>query len=116
MTDFYPNSQDERNNPLTLSHPCITIFPINRQNTMAKHDKLLEKLLSGRSDSNINFNDLCNLLDKLGFDGRTKGGHHIFTKEGVSELINLQKDTNKAKEYQVRQIRNIVLKYNMGEK
>ncbi|HEO64367.1 MAG TPA: type II toxin-antitoxin system HicA family toxin [Spirochaetes bacterium] len=83
---------------------------------MAKYYKLLEKLLSGDSDSNINFNDLCNLLNKLGFDKRTKGGHHIFTKEGVTELINLQKDTNKAKEYQVRQIRNIVLKYNIEGK
>lgn len=47
---------------------------------------------------------------------RVKGSHHIFRKSGVEEKINLQKDGNKAKSYQVRQVRNIIIKYKLGDK
>lgn len=39
----------------------------------------------------------------------------IFRKEGIEEKINLQKDKNKAKVYQVKQVRNIILKYKLME-
>jgi len=55
------------------------------------------------------------LLKKLGFEERIRGSHHIFRKEGIVEKINLQRDGSKAKVYQVRQVRNIILKYNFGE-
>ncbi len=82
---------------------------------MSKIDKLFTKIMEGSSDNNINFSDLCNLLISIGFDERIKGSHHIFTREDIVEL-NLQKNNNKAKEYQVRQIRNILSKYNIGDK
>jgi virulence-associated protein VapD len=82
---------------------------------MGKHEKLLNQILRGTSDSNIAFNDLCNLLRRLGFEERTKGSHHIFRKRGIVEKINLQRDDNKAKRYQVRQVRDVILKYNLGE-
>jgi hypothetical protein len=66
------------------------------------------------SDNNISFNDLRNLLLKLGFEERIKGSHHNFRKIGVIEKINLQKDNGKAKGYQVRQVRNVILRYKMG--
>ena len=78
---------------------------------MEKHEKLLSKILLGKSDANIGFKDLCNLLLWLGFEERIKGSHHIFRKEGILEKINLQQDGNKAKVYQVRQIRNILLNH-----
>jgi hypothetical protein len=53
---------------------------------------------------------------RFGFDKRVSGSHHIFRKEGVLEKINLQKEGNKAKPYQVRQVRNIILKYKLGVK
>jgi len=81
---------------------------------MSKYEKLLSRILQGSSDANIAFDDLCNLLKKLGFDERIRGSHHVFRKEGVIEKINLQDDGGKAKEYQVRQVRNVILKYNMG--
>ena len=81
---------------------------------MTKHEKLLLKILSGSSDANIYFEDLCNLLKKLGFEERTRGSHHIFRKDGVSEKINLQRDGNKAKPYQVKQVRNVIVKYKLG--
>lgn len=83
---------------------------------MSKHEKLLLKILQGGSDANISFNDLCNLLKKLGFEKRVRGSHHIFRKEGIIEKINLQRDDSKAKVYQVRQVRNLILKYNLGSK
>jgi hypothetical protein len=42
------------------------------------------------------------LLRDLGFDERTKGSHHIFTLEGIPEILNLQPNGAKAKAYQVR--------------
>jgi hypothetical protein len=81
---------------------------------MGKYKKLLSQILQGTSDANISFDDLCNLLKKLGFDERRRGSHHIFRKEGIIEKINLQRDSSKAKVYQVRQVRNVILKYNLG--
>lgn len=76
--------------------------------------KILELILMGRSDSNIDFNDVRRLLSVLGFIERIKGSHHIFTREGVAEIINIQPKGNKAKAYQVKQIRNIILSYRLG--
>lgn len=45
---------------------------------MSKFEKIIEKVLSGSADRNIEFNDLCNLLETLGFDNRIKGSHHIY--------------------------------------
>jgi len=47
---------------------------------------------------------------------RVKGSHHIFRKEGIAEKINLQRDGNMAKPYQVKQVRNVVVKYGLGGK
>jgi predicted RNA binding protein YcfA (HicA-like mRNA interferase family) len=75
-------------------------------------DKTLEKILKGTSDKSIKFNDLLKLLLRYGFSERIRGDHFIFSKENVFEIINLQplKDGN-AKRYQVKQVRNLFLKY-----
>ena len=83
---------------------------------MGKHAKLLIQVLSGTSDANIPFDGLCGLLKHLGFDERIRGSHHIFTKDGVEEILNLQHKGNKSKPYQVKQVRNVILKYKLGEK
>lgn len=82
---------------------------------MAKSGKLLEQILRGTSDANISFIQLCNLLTNLGFDQRIRGSHHIFTKDGVEEILNLQPKGNKAKPYQVKQVRNVIVKYKLGD-
>lgn len=76
--------------------------------------KFLNKLLSGLSDKNIVFEYLRKLILSFGFKERIKGDHHIFTKKGIIEIINIQplKD-GKSKPYQVKQIRSIVLKYKL---
>jgi len=82
---------------------------------MGNLEKPILYILNGKADANIHFIDLCGLLIYLGFEDRIKGSHHIFRKSGVEEKINLQKDDNKAKPYQVRQVRQVILKYKLGE-
>jgi chromosome segregation ATPase len=53
-------------------------------------EKVLDKVLSGLSDKNVRFQDLKKLLNDLGFSVRIKGDHHIFSQEGIEEIINLQ--------------------------
>lgn len=81
---------------------------------MSKFEKSLLRLLRGNSDNNFNFKDLVNLLVKLGFEYRIKASHHIFYKTGIEEIVNLQSNSGKAKSYQVKQVRNIILKYKLG--
>lgn len=81
---------------------------------MSKFEKVLLKILRGTSDKNILFDEVCYLLDSLGFQLRMRGSHHIYFKEGIEEIINLQPKKSKAKPYQVKQIRNIILKYKLG--
>jgi predicted RNA binding protein YcfA (HicA-like mRNA interferase family) len=80
---------------------------------MTVRDKTLDKILRGTSDANIPFEELCRLLRRLGFDERIRGSHHIFTKAGVEEILNLQPKGSKAKPYQVKQVRNVILKYRL---
>lgn len=81
---------------------------------MSQYEKLLLPILSGTRDRNILFADLQMVLDRLGFQCRIMGDHFIYTKDGVEEIINLQPVGNKAKPYQVKQVRNIILKYQLG--
>ncbi len=81
---------------------------------MSKFEKLVIKLLSGNADSNFGFEELRNVLLTLGFTERkTSGSHQIFFKEGIPEIINIQPKDGKAKPYQVKQVRNIILKYKL---
>ncbi len=80
---------------------------------MSQRDKLLVKILLGNSDTNIPFDPLCQLLRSLGFEERIRGSHHIFSKIGVEEILNLQPKQGKAKAYQVKQVRTVILKYQM---
>ena len=82
---------------------------------MGKYDKLLVQILRGTSDANISFDDLCGLLNKIGFDKRIRGSHHIFTNDEVEEILNLQPKGGKSKPYQVKQVRNVIIKYKLGE-
>jgi len=69
--------------------------------------------MSGRSDANIPFERLCALLKRLGFGERISGSHHIFSREDVPELLDLQETKGEAtaKRYQVKQVRDLVIKY-----
>lgn len=82
---------------------------------MGKWDKLRQKILLGESDASIPFDDLCHLLRRLNFKERVKGSHHIFTLDGIEEIINIQPRGKVAKNYQVTQVRNLILKYGLSE-
>lgn len=82
---------------------------------MTARDKLLNQILSARSDQNIPFQALCEMLMWLGFRERIKGSHHIFGKEHVQEILNLQPlPSGKAKAYQVKQVRNLLVRYKLA--
>jgi hypothetical protein len=81
---------------------------------VGKYAKPLRGILSGKSDANIRFTELAQLLSHLGFVERIRGDHPIFTKEGVEEILNLQPKGAMAKPYQVKQVRNVIFKYKLG--
>ena len=81
---------------------------------MASLAKTLNRILRGNADKNIRFGDLCALLDHLGFAERIRGDHHIFTREGIEEILNLQPRGSKAKAYQVKQVRNLLTSYGLA--
>ncbi len=82
---------------------------------MGKWEKLVFNVLRGTSDANVRFSDLCSLLKRLGFEERIRGSHHMFRRDGIIEKVNLQKDGSKAKPYQVRQVRDVIVKYGLGD-
>ena len=77
---------------------------------MNPRSSLLQRVLDGRSDANLRFDELRGLLRDLGFTERVRGSHHIFRKEGVAERMNLQREDGHAKPYQVRQVRRVILR------
>ena len=80
---------------------------------MVRRERIRKNVLGGGSDANIRFDDLRNLLFSIGFEERTRGSHHLFTRPGVAERVNLQREGSHAKPYQVRQVRRILLKYEL---
>ena len=82
---------------------------------MNRNDELRQRILSGRADANIRFDDLRLFLLRLGFVERVRGSHHIFRKAGVRERVNLQSDGSHAKPYKVRQVRQVVLRHQLEE-
>ena len=82
---------------------------------MRRRSRLLQRILSGRSDANIRFNDLLVTLRRMGFDERVTGSHHVFRRTDVTRRINLQRRGSQAKTYQVRQVREIILEYGLED-
>ena len=82
---------------------------------MSSRKKLLDRVLSGTADASIRFRDLMRLLRFMGFQEHVRGDHHIFHREGVIEIVNIQPKASYAKPYQVKQVREIILKYRLWE-
>ncbi len=80
---------------------------------MGKYEKFIIKILRATSDKNIEFDELLNLLFRFGFSCRISGSHRILTKKGIDEILNLQPKNGQAKPYQVKQVRDIILKYQL---
>ena len=83
---------------------------------MSKLKKIVEKIIQGNSDSNIRFEDLRKVLIKLEFVERVRGSHHIYIKKNITEIINIQPNGDKAKAYQVKQVRELIINYKLVNK
>lgn len=95
-----------------IRKPYLCVYVCNYH--LSKFDKILQKILNGLSDHNIDFPEFLNLLINLGFELRQKGSHHILTKDGMEEIVNIQPKNGKAKAYQVKQVREIIIKYSLN--
>src|SRR5947208_10193800 len=84
------------------------------QSLMARADKLLDQILRGGSDANIPFSGMVQLLKRIGFQERIKGSHHIFSRDGIAEILNRQPHSGKCKPYQVKQVRNVIINYQLA--
>jgi hypothetical protein len=83
---------------------------------MGRYQKLLQHILIKKGDANVPFDGLCQLLCRLGFEERIRGDHHIFSMAGVDDILNLQPRGAMAKAYQVKQVRELVLRYSLNIK
>ena len=72
-----------------------------------------DMVMSGKSDNNIRFADFRNLILSYGFRERIKGDHYIYKRDDIIERIVIQPLVNKAKAYQVKQVRNLFSKYGL---
>ncbi len=81
---------------------------------VSKVTKILARVLRGDADANIRFDDLRALLNHLGFAERIRGDHHVFTRDDVVEILNLQPRSGKAKAYQVKQVRVVITSYGLA--
>ena len=79
-----------------------------------KHEKLLRKILGGRADASVDFSDLGKLLEHLGFEYRIRGSHHVYILPATKDMLNLQSDGRHAKPYQVRQVRDLIVRLGLG--
>jgi predicted RNA binding protein YcfA (HicA-like mRNA interferase family) len=74
--------------------------------------KTLERA-RGRS-RNLGFDEVARLAEAFGFRlARTRGSHHIFVHDAFPDLLNLQSVAGQAKPYQVRQLLQLVERYNL---
>lgn len=81
---------------------------------MGKYDNILQKIVHGQSDANILFADLRQLLLRLEFQERICGDHHIFSKDGIADILNIQPIGAMAKSYQIKQVRQLIVRYRLG--
>ena len=74
--------------------------------------KLLRKAIA--SPQGLRFEEACALAAAFGFRlSRVRGGHHVFVHPDVRQLVNLQDVHGQAKPYQVRQLLDLVERYNL---
>nr|WP_205678884.1 hypothetical protein [Aquisphaera insulae] len=81
---------------------------------MSKVSKTLERVLRGTGDAGIRFDDTCSLRLHLGFTERIRGDHHMFTRDGVAEILNLQPHGAQAKAHQIKQVRGVIVSHGLA--
>jgi hypothetical protein len=114
--DETASRSSQRNTVLHLRRPAVCNRGLTPRSSgcMSRAHKTLRRILDARADASIRFEDLVTLLRQLGFQERIRGGHHIFTRRGIEEILNLQPKGFHAKPYQVRQLRQVIRRYGLG--
>lgn len=82
---------------------------------LSRPKRTMQRVLSGVADGAISFRELRQLLIKIGFSERIRGDHHIYVREDVEEILNLQPRGGAAKPYQVRQVRDVIIRHRLGD-
>ena len=82
---------------------------------MSKVEKILDHVIRGTSDVNIRFDDLRSLMLQVGFVERVRGDHHIFTRDGVPEILNPQPCGSQAKPCQVKKVRGVIVAHRLAD-
>lgn len=72
-----------------------------------------DMVMNGNSDNNIRFTDFRNLILSYGFTERIRGDHYVYKRNDITERIVIQPLGNKAKAYQVKQVRSLFNKYGL---
>lgn len=74
------------------------------------NQKVYNAVMSGKSDNNIRFSDFRNLIVDLGFNFiRQNGSHRQYFHDEINAFMNIQNDSSKAKAYEVKQLRKIII-------
>lgn len=77
---------------------------------MGKYDALLLRILRGTADGTVRFDELRHLLRRLGFEEAVRGGNFLFIHERMEGILNFQPNGQQAKPYQVRQVRDVIVR------
>jgi len=81
---------------------------------MAINKRVYEAVMSGKSDYNIRFASFTKLIVDLGFRlVAQEGSHRNYRHDALRVKISVQPDGDKAKAYQVKQLRDIIKKYKL---
>lgn len=77
--------------------------------------KIREKIMN-RQYQNIGYDDACRFVQSLGFQFERQHGtsHRQYRHSKNGEKLNIQRDkSGDAKPYQMRQVRDIIIKYGL---
>lgn len=76
--------------------------------------KVYDAVINGRSDNNIKYTEFQNLIVDLGFIyQRQEGSHRVYRHPVYRISMIIQPDGNKAKGYQIKQLRLLIKKYSL---
>lgn len=71
---------------------------------MSKLQKLIEKILEGRT---VSYDEAEKLLIQLGFKIRTKGSHHVFFKDNYLKNVSIKR-RSQLLTYQIRELKEVL--------
>lgn len=71
---------------------------------MSKWEKLIAKILNGQA---VSYEEVENLLLRLGFDVEVCGSHHVFRKKGYHRNVSIKR-RSQLLPYQLRDVQEVL--------